>query len=212
MNKKLGALSVLLFAFTSTAQAAPQIITFGLNGSSFFTTSPTEVMYMNAYTGELSNGGVEYYSIGGYRSAAEAASNEWVAFNWYEYSPSSFASSSGELFCLDSFWLAGAWGSQTLTITGYANGGAINTTTIGVTTTAQEYFFSGFEGIDTFTIAIGSDFSHDSSLDYYGQHWALGSVTVAAAAVPEPETWTLLLAGLGIVGAVTRRSRALRRF
>ena len=213
MNKKFGALSVLLFAFASTAQAAPLTITFGLEGSSFFTTSRPEVSYYNPYTdpNDLNSG---------YRNVADAASVEWVAYNPGYYSPSSFNSSSGELFSLDSFWLAGAWGSQTLTITGYAGGDLINITTIAVNTTAQEYFFSGFEEIDTFSIAIGNDFVLNPNVFGEGQHWALGSVTVTVAGdhdpdptlIPEPETWVLLLAGLGIMGAVIRRPRTLRRF
>ena len=44
---------------------------------------------------------------------------------------------------------------------------------------------------------------------YYGPNPTGLSVTLQAhyAPVPEPETWALLLAGLGIVGAVTRRRR-----
>jgi len=189
-------------------QATPQTITFGPDGSSFFTTDRLEVSYLNPYTGEDSHYGRQGNLLDtGYWSVAEATSNSWVAYSPRAYSPSSFSSSSGELFNLDSFWLAGAWGSQTLTITGYANGSVINTTTIGVDIVAQEYFFSGFLGIDTFTIAIGNDYVPNAALAPrgLGQHWTIGSVTVSA--VPEPETYAMMLAGLAMIGAVARRRR-----
>ena len=212
MNKKLGVFSALLFAFTGAAQAAPQIITFDETGSSFFSSIFPEVDYVNAYTGAAVFGDGcttpfcgDVIATSGYQRVAEAISSVWIAYNHSGYSPSGFVSASGELFDLDSFWLAGAWGSQTLTITGYANGVVVDTTTIGVSVAAQEYFFSGFQGIDTFTIAIGNDFVRDPSVLGYGQMWGLGSVTITA--VPEPETYAMLLAGLGIVGAVARRRR-----
>jgi len=211
MNRKLGVFSALLFAFTGAAQAAPQIITFDEMGSSFFANTYPEGDYLNVFTGVTAYGSsvsVHAHTNDGYWSVAEATSTEWVAFNPLERSPSSFASASGELFNLDSFWLAGAWGSQTLTITGYADGVLIDTTTIGVSITAQEYFFPGFQGIDTFTIAIGNDFVLDPLVSGgTGRHWAMGSVTITA--VPEPETYVMLLAGLGIVGAVARRRRSM---
>jgi hypothetical protein len=197
-TKLLGMLSVLLFAFTGTAQANPQIINFEQNGASFFSTSPLEVAYLN---------GAAYAIPGGYRNMAEATSNQWVAFNSEEYSPSSFASASGELFNLDSLWLAGAWGNQTLTIMGYANGVLVDSCVFSaeVSITAKE-FFPGFQGIDTFTITAGNNYVHDTSVTGDARHWVLGSVTVSA--VPEPETYAMLLAGIGIVGAVTRRQRS----
>ena len=210
MNKKLGVLSILLFSFACAAHADQLVINFDREGSNFFTTSSPEVDYFNSYTGENSSGvSTTDYSKTGYRNVSEATSNEWVAYNPYAHSPSSFASYSGELFNLDSFWLAGAWGSQTLTITGYVNDIEISSTTIDVSITAQEYFFTGFQGINSFTIAIGNNFVYDPLFPGYGarggEHWALGSVTVTA--VPEPETWAMLLVGLSIVGAVTRRRR-----
>jgi hypothetical protein len=198
-TKLLGMLSVLLFSFTGTAQAISQIINFEENGSSFFSTKPWEVAYLN--------GAAYFIPGGGYRNMAEATSNQWVAFNPDEYSPSSFASASGELFNLDSLWLAGAWGNQTLTIMGYANGVLVDSCVFSaeVSITAKE-FFPGFQGIDTFTIIAGNNYVHDTSVTGNARHWTLGSVTVSA--VPEPETYAMLLAGIAIVGAVTRRQRS----
>ena len=130
-----------------------------------------------------------------------------MAYNPWGRSHAALKSIGGELFNLDSFWLAGAWGSQTLTITGYVNGIEVNSALIRVSIAAQEYFFSGFEGIDTFVIATGNDYMMDSSVTGYENilQWALGSVTITV--VPEPEAYLMLLAGLGVVGAVSRRRR-----
>jgi hypothetical protein len=62
-------------------------------------------------------------------------------------------------------------------------------------------------------------FSYDSPSTFAGtprngvqsitdESWALRDVTVAA--VPEPETYAMLLAGLGMLGAITRRKRSTK--
>jgi hypothetical protein len=38
---------------------------------------------------------------------------------------------------------------------------------------------------------------------HQGRTWAIGGT-----AIPEPKTWALLIAGFGMVGAVSRRRRA----
>lgn len=62
-----------------------------------------------------------------------------------------------------------------------------------------------FAGVrdDADGFADGVDFALQYDYD-------LGTVTVQIAAVPEPETWSMLLAGLGLLGWAARR-RAKRR-
>ena len=43
---------------------------------------------------------------------------------------------------------------------------------------------------------------------FYGAGTAAGTWTMGAAPIPEPETYAMLLAGLGVIGAVARRRRA----
>lgn len=203
MNKRLAqfALPVLMLAFTSAAQAAPQeTVTFGQWGSPFFKGSVWEVVYVDT--------GVSPYNVGGYKSVAGETGSKWLATNYYEASPATFESTQG-LFSLDSLWIAGAWGSQTLTITGYFEGVATSSTTINITTTAAEFNFSGFQNIDSFAIsANASTYVQDNLLlPNKGLNWALGSVTVTP--VPEPEAYAMLLAGLAFVGAVARRRRGV---
>jgi hypothetical protein len=199
MNKKLSqfALPALLCAFVGVAQAAPQTITFTGDGSSFFTANAWDVSYIDS--SDPAN------AYGGFKSVADATSSQWIATSRFDASPALFSSTTGMLFDLNGLWLAGAWGSQTLTITGFdASGNGIYTTQIGVTTTAQLYSFD-WAGIASFDIATGADFVKDPMSPQSGLNWALGSVTVTP--VPEPEAYAMMLAGLGIVGAIARRRR-----
>jgi len=245
MSKKFSALPILLFALVGTAQADTQTITFGENGSSFFTTNGIRYTFENdGYPGNTvvfcndscdgvnapsaeENWETNYlprYRQTGYGSAEQATPTGFVTINQFELvtaigalpnypfaSTSSFASSNGQLFDLNSLLLAGAFGTQTLTITGYANGVQVgNSVLVNVNRTAQDYSI-GLLGIDTFTVAVGNNFvqtQFETTLGE-GQYWTMASATVTAMPVPEPESWVMLLAGLGIVGAVARKRRAV---
>ena len=204
MNKKLSqfAFPVLLFAFVGAAQAAPQDVTFTQNGSDFFRTDSWEVHYADA----------SKYANSGYESIANALSANWIATNRFDASPAFFYTSSaldfsGPLFDLNSLWLAGAWGSQTLTLAGFDSSGTqVYTTQLAVTTAAREYHLNWGE-ISAFSITTGTDFVKDPLVSYSGLNWALGSANVTA--VPEPEAYAMILAGLGLVGAIARRRRRI---
>ena len=122
----------------------------------------------------------------------DALSTQWVATNGLHEAPSTFFALGG-VFDLNSMWIASVYSSQTLTITGWFNGDELYTAFIDVTTAAQ-YVTIGFQGINSFTIMPNGDW------------WALGGVTIGTP-VPEPETYAMLLAGLGVVGAVARRRK-----
>jgi hypothetical protein len=213
MNRKLGVFSVLLFALTGTAQAASQTITFDSTGSNFFHNHNQEhTNNWQTYNIDSSRSDYEY---SGFKSMADALSVEWVALNSYLYSDAFFYTSSdlsapfgGEFFNLDDFWLASGFGSQTLVIIGFdVNGDHIYSDEILINTQAKRYQF-GWEGISAFVINTYAfdDFVRDPRVqDSDSKAWVLGSVTVTV--VPEPETYAMLLAGLGIVGAVTRSRR-----
>jgi hypothetical protein len=72
-------------------------------------------------------------------------------------------------------------------------------------------FYTEFDGTNT-TVRLGVLTTGQYHLDMFG---VLGAnvgqyaVTLAAAPVPEPSTYALLLAGLGVVGFVARRRREM---
>ena len=79
-------------------------------------------------------------------------------------------------------------------------------TVAGVLAGASPFLISTDVSRNRLTIEWGVD-GHFSSrpTDFYR---AYGGVLVYNLPIPEPETWAMLLAGLGVVGAITRRQRA----
>ncbi|MTW31849.1 PEPxxWA-CTERM sorting domain-containing protein [Pseudoduganella danionis] len=60
---------------------------------------------------------------------------------------------------------------------------------------------------DVLTQTINSSGRYVEILAYGGQSWtALSNVNVTA--VPEPETYAMMLAGLALVGAISRRKQS----
>lgn len=77
----------------------------------------------------------------------------------------------------------------------------------GGTTTITGLRFNLLAGVNTFTFA----YSAPGALNYGGQPlsdegWGIKSAMVTA--VPEPETYAMMLAGLGLMGAIARRRKA----
>ena len=56
-----------------------------------------------------------------------------------------------------------------------------------------------------FTTSVGGELNYNGLV---GQGYRIDSITLDAAAVPEPATWAMLIAGFGFVGAAARRRRA----
>jgi hypothetical protein len=57
----------------------------------------------------------------------------------------------------------------------------------------------------SFHMGMGYQLAYDKVNPNYA--WAVSSGDVGIAAVPEPDTWAMLLAGLGLVGVATRRRK-----
>ena len=142
----------------------------------------------------------------GYDNVLAFTGSNWGAFNPFETSPSTFIKAAPGTFTLNSFVIAGAWGTQTLTISGLLNNNLQFTTELGVSTAAQ-VFSPNWSNIDEVQITIGNDFVDTNPIDTgTGQHWALDNISLNANDVPEPSTLTLFGFGLAVL-AITRRKR-----
>lgn len=70
------------------------------------------------------------------------------------------------------------------------------------------YFLGIVDSMATFTSASLTT-SHDGAVGYF--LWNADDIVTALAPVPEPETWAMLLAGLGLLGLrLSRRNRVSR--
>jgi hypothetical protein len=58
---------------------------------------------------------------------------------------------------------------------------------------------------NTYTLSVSGDMANAFPDNYY---YGLVSVPALVASVPEPETYAMLLAGLGVIGAIARRRKA----
>jgi len=181
-------LSVLLVAGFS-ANAA--VISMGSSLHPAFTYSSVNTLH-----------GATYSSGSGYESVANATSTDFVAYNPYEASPSTFTWASAGTFDLNDFIIAGAWGSQTLSITGY-NGNSLVGSAYHAVTTAASTFTANWSALTHFIIETGTDYVYQSNLSGSGQHWALNDIRIneSVGAVPIPAAVFLFApALLGFLG------------
>ena len=189
---------ILVFVLMFAGAANATVVDFESGLDPLFTYS-SDVM-----TGPTNLAGTGYHTL----RAFTGSSN--VAFNGSAASPSTFTwAGVGSTFDLNSFVIAGAWGSQTLTIEGLLNGASIFSSSLAVTTDAVSVFSPSWSGIDAFRIAIGTDYIADPNLigSGGGQHWALDNITVSAVPVPAA-AWLFGSALLGFFGFSRKKANA----
>lgn len=116
----------------------------------------------------------------------------------------------GGAFNLNSFDLARTFSGfavslPTVTVTGYfANGGSISQN-LSVSSKSNAlpgadfhtYTLNGFQNLSYFKLTTPASISS----------FSIDNLNVAAAPVPEPETYAMLLAGLGLIGFAVRRRK-----
>jgi hypothetical protein len=124
----------------------------------------------------------------GYESGLISGSN--VGVNW-DGQAASFSSATA--FTLDSFYVAKAWYDGVTHVSGYNGSTLLYSTDIYSTTTAATLATFNWSNVTRIVISDGTGNSQ-SVID-----------NISISAVPEPETYAMLLAGLGLVGAIVRR-------
>ncbi|MDR1228008.1 MAG: PEP-CTERM sorting domain-containing protein [Azoarcus sp.] len=191
------------------AVSAVSAVEIDFSNQTYFDTSENGFNYLVPVDITVNPG---VYAGTGYANVSAVTGATVFGTNVYEHNPFTFNYvGPGDSFKLDSFYFANAWGTQTVTFTGYKDGALVGTATYNTSTAATQYDL-GWGAIDKFVITAADNFVPDPTLAGGGASWALGSVNVTAVTtVPEPESYAMLLAGLAIVGAVARRRRVASR-
>lgn len=181
--------------------AKADVIDFEGGFSSLFTYSGVAIV----------NGTTQPVGSGYYKMAAITPGTQ-VGYDPFAVSPSTFTwADTSSTFNLDSMLLAGAWGTQTLTLKAYNNGTELYSEDVAVAPDPT-VFSPSWQNVDEFRVYTGSDFVHTVE-GGDGKHWVMDNLVVETcndvpSNVPEPGSMALL--GLGVAGLVRRCRKAQR--
>jgi hypothetical protein len=199
MNRQSILIASALFTLTSAAQAST-VITFDdiSNASNYNGHIPnyykdlnwTNFNYINPFN---SNGWQNSGAGTGIVSLSYVATNNSGV-------PAEIQSATP--FTLDNAYFAANWndGLQ-ITVKGEFEGAITHTKTFTVDTAGSTREFFNWNNIDTVLITATGG-THNSSLYDGGTSFAMDNLVISP--VPEPETYAMLLAGLGLLGAIAR--------
>jgi hypothetical protein len=190
--KQFSAAAVLAMGVVLAPLASASVIDFeDISGFVY----PGYTFLANGYQGFNWDGG-----DGSQSWVASPATNTWFP-GAEAHSGSVFAwsnggtelSLSGSTFTLNNFWARSGWApSQALTVTGYLAGNQVATASFTLDQSYQQIVLN-FSGVDSVRITSTSNTLIDD---------------ISVNAVPEPETYAMLLAGLGVIGLLRRKRRA----
>lgn len=215
MNTKytIVALAISLLSMTAVSTAHADVITFddaaSADGNTPLANSFHGFSWDNFYALDTSNSA---YAYSGYVPGTASGNN--VAFNGYG-DDASF--SSGSTFILNSFFLTAVWiDDLEVRVRGFNGNTELYDRTLNPLADAKTLVELNWVGINKVTFETNG--SH--SFPGYGtvnspgnlvpspiQNFALDDITYNVAVVPEPESYAMLLAGLGALGFVGRRRR-----
>jgi len=179
------------------------IATFASAASVTFENGVSDGQVLNAFGGLNWSGfsvlDTSYLPVSGLKVAATSGS--FIAFN---KGGKVGTISSATPFSLVGADLTAGWrDGLSLTVVGKLSGVIVSSATYTLSATAPTHINFGLGNVDSvsFTSFGGTPYS-----GYAGSQTTFGLDTLTiAAAVPEPETYAMLLAGLGLMGAVARR-------
>ena len=157
---------------------------------------------------DVDHGTGDFYPLSGYDNMVDFTGSNGYAFNPFAGSPSTFTWAGGGTFSLDSFVIAGAWGTQTLLIEGLFNNAVVNSVSYGVGRTPS-IFTANWTGLDAFRITTGNDFVNE--IPEFAQdgdlHWVMDNLTINSVPVPAP--LALLGLGLAVMGYTRKKKLSL---
>ena len=140
-------------------------------------------------------------SNSGYRNGIVSGTN--VAYNVFA-NPVTLSHASG--FTLNNAYFVGAW-NDGVTIQVVGTGSTSYTKQFVIDSTAATNVVFNWTGLTSVKFSSSGGTPHDG-YDGAGSHFGMDNLTVNAAPVPEPETWAMLVAGLGLLGLAARRKKA----
>ena len=216
MNKKTSLIKCLAAAGLLAASAAPQaaLVVFNTQASFLAAVSSPGVDTFIGLSITDATASPLLRSAGSYTYTATStttffgagsAANPWLSTNGATdvITFSGFSSGvnaiGGLFFGSD---INGAFASGNVMLTAMDSLGATSTQTI---TNATLSSFLGFQSTGAITSLVVSSVSPNSTVWPTVDNLTLA--TGAVAAVPEPETWALMLGGLGVLGTLARRRR-----
>lgn len=138
---------------------------------------------------------VDLSTNGSWASNGPAYSGSFAALNNYG-GAGEITKAGGGTFSFESLWLKSWYNNPiTGTISGWLNGAQVGS--VSGAWNGWTQFTGNFASIDTLRISTASIFLVDNI--------SLNSANVSP--VPEPETYAMLLAGLGLMGGIARRRK-----
>ena len=151
---------------------------------------------------------INRYAGGGAYSEG-ATSGTAFLFNPWE-KDASIVKTGGGLFDFGSASLRAAWNQGlNITVTGWLNGVEVSTKTVTVNSTEHTLGEFNFLGIDKLTFHSYGGVKNPLFTTGSGTHFMIDDMNFAAVApVPEPSTYAMMFAGLGLVGLMARRRRS----
>jgi hypothetical protein len=196
-HHKMILITTALLALSSVASnLSAATINFSAQGSSEFATDGVKFLKASR---------LKSYKGNGYSSVADSTNSKYVAYNPGAAPKSTFKWTSKGTFDLNSLVIAGAWGTQTLTLSGF-NGKSLVGSTEFFATNIASTLTANWLALTHFVIETGNNYS-SLRLGGNGQHWALNSIKVnELKAVPIPAA--ALLFGPVMLGFLTLRRRA----
>jgi hypothetical protein len=203
-NRQSLLITAALFTFTSALHAAETLITFddipqanyysGDIPADYKNLSWTNLQYINPFhAGGWSNSGA---GTGIVSLSYDAISSPGV--------PAEIQSTT--TFTLNSAYFAANLNyGRSITVKGELAGAIVHTQTFTVDTIGSTREFFNWQNIDTVLITTTGG-THHSSLSGTGTSFAMDNLIINSP-VPEPETYAMLLAGLGLVAFMARRRK-----
>ena len=176
-----------------------------------------EIRYQDAYTTSYQTIASDYGSIAGVIDLLNTTPGGTNLLFWtdsYSGRPAAYSNSSvglitltpaaGLTVTLDSFFLGG-WPNTNRNISYSID----DLATPGLDISVNAAFVAGSTGL-LVTPALTSAAGLRISFGPDGYNGGINNIAFSIAAVPEPESYLMLLAGLGLVGAIARRGRQSR--